>query len=67
MAQLTRAQKLEQAGIRKYGSLEAYKKALRERGSKGGKVKGASKRRDTEHYRRIGKIGGFSRGKNTEV
>lgn len=34
---LSIAEKLEQAGIKKYGSLEAYKKSLAERGRKGGK------------------------------
>jgi len=64
--ELSRAEKLEQAGIKKYGSIEAYKKALAERGRKGGKTKGDSKRRDTEHYKRIGKKGGLNRGKSKE-
>lgn len=32
----TRAEKLKQAGIRKFGSLEAYKQSLAERGRTGG-------------------------------
>ena len=67
MTELTHAQKLEQAGIKKYGSLEAYRQSLKDRGSKGGKKTGESKRRDTEHYKRIGKIGGLNRGKNKTV
>ena len=61
MAELTHAQKLEQAGIKKYGSLKLYRQSLKERGAKGGKTKGASKRRDSEHYSRIGKVGGNNR------
>lgn len=34
--ELSHAEKLKQAGIRKYGSLEAYQQSLVERGRKGG-------------------------------
>lgn len=64
----TRAEKLKQAGIKKYGSLEAYKEALAERGKKGGKNgTGDSKRRTTEHYRFAGALGGLKRGKNASL
>lgn len=33
---MTHREKLRQAGIKKYGSLEAYTESLRERGRKGG-------------------------------
>ena len=64
MTELTHAQKLERAGIKKYGSLELYHQSLKDRGKKGGKTTGDSKRRDTEHYKRIGRIGGLNRGKS---
>jgi len=64
----TRAEKLKQAGIRIYGSEEAWRKAKAEQGRKGGKATGYSKRRgDKEYYRSIGKIGGESRGKNSDL
>ena len=34
--EMSRAEKLRQAGIKKFGSLEAYTESLRERGRKGG-------------------------------
>lgn len=52
------AEKLKQAGIRKYGSEEAWRKAKAEQGRKGGKATGDSKRRgDKEYYSMIGKKG----------
>lgn len=62
------AEKLKQAGIRKYGSEEAWRKAMADQGRKGGKATGDSKRRgDKEYYRSIGKRGGLSRGKNSDL
>lgn len=57
------AEKLKQAGIRRYGSEEAWRKAKAEQGRKGGKATGESKRRgDSEYYAKVGKLGGLSRG-----
>ena len=48
-----------QTMIKKHGSEEASKAAMREAGRKGGSVKGKSKRRgDSKYYSKIGKIGG---------
>lgn len=63
-----RAEKLKQAGILKHGSELAWRTALAEQGRKGGKTTGESKRRgDTSYYARVGKLGGLSRGKRTQV
>ena len=64
MTELTHAEKLELAGIKKYGSLEVYRQSLKERGKKGGETTGDSKRRgDSEYYSRIAKMG-KKRGKS---
>ena len=53
----TRADKLREAGIKRYGSLDAYLQSLKNRGRKGGKKTGVSKRRgDKDYYSRIGKL-----------
>ena len=45
--------------IERYGSMEAYRNMLRRSGAKGGKAKGASKRRgDSDYYAKLGSIGG---------
>ena len=67
MTELTRGEKLRQTMIRKHGSEEAWKKAMQEQGRRGGITTGDSKRREAEHYRRIGRIGGLNRGKSTKV
>ena len=67
MTELTRAVKLRQTMIRKHGSEEAWRKAMQEQGRRGGITTGDSKRREIEHYKRIGRIGGLKRGKSTEV
>lgn len=62
----TRAEKLQAAGIRKYGSLAAYKQSMAERGKKGG-------RNGTGHQfahgfvdpSKAGSIGGKRRGKSS--
>ena len=61
---MNRAEKLKQAGIARYGSEEAWRKALAERGKNGGKAKGDSKRRSTEHYSQAGKRGAAKRWGN---
>lgn len=64
----TRAEKLKQAGIKRYGSEAKWREAIAAQGSKGGKTKGAVKRRgDKEYYKAIGKQGGLNRGKNKAV
>ena len=67
MTELTRGEKLSQTMILKFGSEEAWKKAMQEQGRRGGITTGDSKRRDTEHYKRIGRIGGLNRGKSKAV
>ena len=68
MTELTRGEKLRETMVKKHGSLEAWKKAMQEQGRRGGITTGDSKRRDTEHYKRIGRIGGLNKwaryGKN---
>ena len=62
MTELTHKEKLRLAGIRRYGSEEAWREAQAKSGSKGGKTKGESKiRGDKDYYARIGKKGGESR------
>lgn len=65
----TRAEKLKQAGIKRHGSIEAWRKAMADQGRKGGKATGDSKRRgDKEYYSTIGKRGSEVRyGKTTKV
>ena len=69
MTELTRAEKLLQAGIKRYGSLEGYKEELKQRGAKGGKTTGDSKRRGgKEYYSSIGKKGSAVRyGKDSDL
>lgn len=67
MTELTRGEKLRQTMILKFGSEEAWKKAMQEQGRRGGITTGDSKRRETEHYKRIGRIGGLNRGKSKTV
>lgn len=56
--ELTHAEKLKIAGIKRYGSEEAWRAAKAEAGRNGGKKTGATKRRgDREYYSRIGKKG----------
>lgn len=58
MAELTHKEKLRLAGIRRYGSEEAWREAQAKSGSKGGKTTGESKiRGDKEYYARIGEKG----------
>lgn len=57
----TRADKLREAGIRRYGSLDAYLQSLKDRGRKGGKKTGISKHRGAEHYKSMGKVGADAR------
>lgn len=58
MTELTHGEKLKLAGIKRYGSEEAWRKAKAEAGRKGGVKTGASKRRgDREYYSKIGKLG----------
>ena len=64
MTELTRGEKLRQTMILKFGSEEAWRKAMQEQGRRGGITTGDSKRRETEHYKRIGRIGGLRRGKS---
>lgn len=67
--ELTRAEKLMQTGIKKYGSEEAWRKAMADQGRRGGKAAtGNSKRRgDATYYQQIGQKGGLNRGKATNL
>lgn len=67
--EMSRAEKLQQAGIKKYGSLEAYKKALAERGRIGGRASFEGKGfagMTPEQRREAGRKGGLNRGKSKE-
>ena len=58
MTELTRGEKLRQTMILKFGSEEAWRKAMQEQGRRGGITTGDSKRRgDSEYYSRIAKMG----------
>lgn len=58
----TRSEKLKQAGIKRYGSEAKWREAIAAQGSKGGKAKGAVKRRgDKEYYSTIGKAGALKK------
>lgn len=66
----TRAEKLKQAGIRKYGSEQAYKEALAERGSRGGKVPRSTPTgfaaMSPDKLKEASRRGGLNRGKNNK-
>lgn len=58
---MTRGENIRAAGIRMYGSEEAWKAELRKRGSLGGKAEREEPRgfaRDKEFASKVGKIGG---------
>ena len=68
MTELTRAEKMKQAGIRLHGSEKAWRDFLAQMGSSGGKKTGESKKRGSkEYYQAIGKRGGLNRGKKAKV
>ena len=67
----TRAEKLKQAGIERYGSEEAYKRELRLRGSKGGRVPRSVPTgfaaMPAEKLREVSRQGGLKRAENKAV